>query len=579
MSIALYGIGIGGGIAIGRAHLVSHTTADVSHYFLESADIPAELQRFDDAIRTTRKELEMLWGSIPENAPAELGAFLSLHIMLLNDAALSREPRKIIQAERCNAEWALKQQADQLIAQFEEIEEAYLRERKHDVMQVVERIFKNLAGQSSAPPLPSSLIDDAILVAHDLSPADMVYFKDASYAAFVTDVGGATSHTAILARSLDLPSVIATHSARHLIHEDELMIVDGQQGVVIVNPDETVLAEYRRRQRAWRAARNKLASLKKTNAQTQDGTPIELLANIELPKDVADVVESGAMGVGLFRSEFLFLGRDTLPDEQEQYDAYRHVAEQLNGRPVTIRTMDLGADKNPKWSIHGTGDNPALGLCGIRLCLAEPQLFRTQLRAILRASAHGQVRILFPMINGITDLKQALAQLDAAKQELREEGVSFDEKIAVGAMIEVPSAALTVNMLAKHVNFLSIGTNDLIQYTLAIDRNDDAVSHLYDPTHPAVLYLLTHTLKTAAKFGLPVSVCGEMAGDSRMTRLLLGMGLRRFSMHPANLLSVKQVVLDTHLDPTVAQTAKILRASDPEKIADLLTQLNTPRAA
>lgn len=306
MSIALYGIGIGGGIAIGRAHLVSHTTADVSHYFLESADIPAELQRFDDAIRTTRKELEMLWGSIPENAPAELGAFLSLHIMLLNDAALSREPRKIIQAERCNAEWALKQQADQLIAQFEEIEEAYLRERKHDVMQVVERIFKNLAGQSSAPPLPSSLIDDAILVAHDLSPADMVYFKDASYAAFVTDVGGATSHTAILARSLDLPSVIATHSARHLIHEDELMIVDGQQGVVIVNPDETVLAEYRRRQRAWRAARNKLASLKKTNAQTQDGTPIELLANIELPKDVADVVESGAMGVGLFRSEFLF---------------------------------------------------------------------------------------------------------------------------------------------------------------------------------------------------------------------------------------------------------------------------------
>ncbi|WP_022652433.1 phosphoenolpyruvate--protein phosphotransferase [Aquaspirillum serpens] len=579
MSIALYGIGIGGGIAIGRAHLVSHTTADVSHYFLESADIRAELQRFDDAIRTTRKELEMLWGSIPENAPAELGAFLSLHIMLLNDAALSREPRKIIQAERCNAEWALKQQADQLIAQFEEIEEAYLRERKHDVMQVVERIFKNLAGQSSAPPLPSSLIDDAILVAHDLSPADMVYFKDASYAAFVTDVGGATSHTAILARSLDLPSVIATHSARHLIHEDELMIVDGQQGVVIVNPDETVLAEYRRRQRAWRAARNKLASLKKTNAQTQDGTPIELLANIELPKDVAEVVESGAMGVGLFRSEFLFLGRDTLPDEQEQYEAYRHVAEQLNGRPVTIRTMDLGADKNPKWSIHGTGDNPALGLCGIRLCLAEPQLFRTQLRAILRASAHGQVRILFPMINGITDLKQALAQLDTAKQELREEGVSFDEKIAVGAMIEVPSAALTVNMLAKHVNFLSIGTNDLIQYTLAIDRNDDAVSHLYDPTHPAVLYLLTHTLKTAAKFGLPVSVCGEMAGDSKMTRLLLGMGLRRFSMHPANLLSVKQIVLDTHLDPTVAQTAKILRASDPEKIADLLTQLNTPRAA
>ncbi|MGE8355665.1 MAG: phosphoenolpyruvate-utilizing N-terminal domain-containing protein, partial [Microvirgula sp.] len=290
MSIVLHGIGIGGGIAIGRAHLISHSSIDVVHYQLEPGEVPGELARFDEAIRTTRKELEMLWGSIPENAPAELGAFLSLHIMLLNDAALSREPRVVIEREQCNAEWALKQQADALIEQFNEIEESYLRERKQDVMQVVERIYKNLAGANGELPEADDLIDDAILIAHDLSPADMVYFKDSNYAAFVTEVGGATSHTAILARSLDLPSIIATHTARQLINEDELVIVDGIQGVIIVSPDDMVLTEYRRRLRSWRVAKSKLASIKKSNAQTQDGTPIELVANIELPQDVDDVL-------------------------------------------------------------------------------------------------------------------------------------------------------------------------------------------------------------------------------------------------------------------------------------------------
>lgn len=574
MSISLHGIGIGGGIAIGRAHLLSQSAIDVVHYTLESHELPAEKQRFEKAIRNTRKELEMLWGGIPENAPAELGAFLSLHIMLLNDATLSRAPLKTIDALSCNAEWALKTQADALVAQFEEIEEQYLRERKHDVIQVVERVFKNLSGQNSALPVVDPLTEEAILVAHDLSPADMVYFKDSNYAAFVTDVGGATSHTAILARSLDLPSVIATHNARELISEDEMIIVDGVQGVVIVSPDESVLAEYRRRQRNWREARRKLAGIKKANAKTQDGTPIELVANIELPQDIEDVQESGAVGIGLFRSEFLFLGRDTLPSEDEQFEAYRTVAAGMNGLPVTIRTMDLGADKNPKWSIHGVSDNPALGLCGMRLCLAEPLLFRSQLRALLRASHEGKVRILFPMINGVTDLKQALAQLDLAKAELRVEGIPFDEKVEVGAMIEIPSAALVISTLARYVDFFAVGTNDLIQYTLAIDRNDDAVSHLYDPTHPAVLYLLLHAFKTAAKGGLSISVCGEMAGDVRMTRLLLGMGLRKFSMHPANLLSVKQVVLNTNLDRIATLTSRILRADDPDKIHDLLQQLN-----
>ncbi|MDC7712562.1 phosphoenolpyruvate--protein phosphotransferase [Vogesella sp. LYT5W] len=574
MSIVLHGVPIGGGIAIGRAHLLSQSMDDVVHYSIDDHEIAAEQQRFDQAVRATRKQLEMLWGSIPENAPAELGAFLSLHIMLLSDVTLTRDPRELIASLRCNAEWALKQQCDTLIEQFDAIEEDYLRERKHDVLQVVERVFKNLGGHTTELQLSEGLDGDAILVAHDLSPADMVYFKDSSVAAFVTDVGGATSHTAILGRSLDLPSVIALHHARELVREDELIIVDGQQGVLLINPEPTVLAEYRRRQRACVEARRKLSSIRNTDAITGDGTPIELLANIELPQDAANVLDAGAVGVGLFRSEFLFLGRDNLPSEDEQFEAYRMVAELTGGAPVTVRTMDLGADKSPRWLNHQLAENPALGLTGIRLCLAEPLMFRAQLRALLRASAFGKVRILFPMINSLGELKQSLTQLEYAKAELRAEGIAFAEAVEVGAMIEIPSAALVVGSFIKHVDFLSIGTNDLIQYTLAIDRNDDSVSHLYDPIHPAVLKLISYTIKTASKAGVPVSVCGEMAGDARLTRLLLGMGLRRFSMHPANLLDVKQQVLSSHLDEVGPFVARMLRSEDPDRIADLLQQLN-----
>ncbi|OBU87069.1 phosphoenolpyruvate--protein phosphotransferase [Chromobacterium subtsugae] len=574
MSIILHGVAIGGGIAIGRAHLISRSMDDVAHYLLEEGEIPAEKARFDEAVRATRKELEMLWGSIPENAPAELGAFLSLHIMLLGDVTISREPREIIEKQHCNAEWALKLQCDHLIEQFDAIEEDYLRERKNDVLQVVERIFKNLDGDAPQLPAQEDLVDDHILVAHDLSPADMVYFKDSNFAAFITDVGGATSHTAILGRSLDLPSVIALHHGRELIREDEMIIVDGLQGVVIINPDTLVLNEYRRRQRAWRGARRKLSSIRKSSAVTRDGSVIELLANIERPQDVDDVRESGAVGVGLFRSEFLFLGRDTLPTEDEQFEAYRHVAVALKGMPVTIRTMDLGADKSPKWLGHDQADNPALGLTGIRLCLAEPLMFRAQLRALLRASAYGRIRVLFPMVNSLPELRQALAQFEYAKSELRDEGIGYAEDIEVGAMIEIPSAALVAGSFTKLVDFLSVGTNDLIQYTLAIDRNDDTVSHLYDPIHPAVLKLILHTIKCGIKANVPVSVCGEMAGDAKLTRLLLGMGLRKFSMHPANLLSVKQQVLTTHLDEIASITTRMLRSEDPDKIADLLQLLN-----
>ncbi|MBZ0094856.1 MAG: phosphoenolpyruvate--protein phosphotransferase, partial [Sulfuricella sp.] len=393
------------------------------------------------------------------------------------------------------------------------------------------------------------------------------------FAAFITDVGGATSHTAIVARSLNIPSIVALHHARQLIRENELLIVDGQQGVVIVNPDKQILAEYKLRQSQWEIEKQKLKRLKSTAATTLDGTAVELYANIELPQDIPQVKASGATGIGLFRSEFLFLNRDDLPDEEEQFAAYRKVAQDMKGLPVTIRTLDLGADKQLRFADR-SGDNPALGLRAIRLCLAEPQMFHTQLRAILRASHYGKVYLLIPMLCSLSELRQTLHLIGHAKQELAAEGVPFDTRIPVGGMIEIPAAALAVQAFAKHLDFLSIGTNDLIQYTLAIDRTDDTVAHLYDPLHPAVLQLVAMTIAAADKAGIPVSVCGEMAGDASLTRLLLGLGLRQFSMHPAHLLTVKQQILKSDLPYITSVAQKMLKTHEPEKLHQLLARLN-----
>jgi len=434
-------------------------------------------------------------------------------------------------------------------------------------------VIKALLGHSSHVPPPVSAEVGRILVAHDLSPADMMLFKQQPFAAFITDVGGATSHTAIVARSLNIPSIVALHHARQLIRENELIIVDGQQGVVIVNPDKQILAEYKLRQSQWEIERQKLKRLKSTAATTLDGTAVELHANIELPQDIPQVKASGATGIGLFRSEFLFLNRDDLPDEEEQFAAYRKVAQDMRGLPVTIRTLDLGADKQLRFADR-SGDNPALGLRAIRLCLSEPQMFHTQLRAILRASHYGKVHLLIPMLCSLSELRQTLHLIGHAKQELAAEGVPFDTRIPVGGMIEIPAAALSVQAFAKHLDFLSIGTNDLIQYTLAIDRTDDTVAHLYDPLHPAVLQLVAMTIAAADKAGIPVSVCGEMAGDASLTRLLLGFGLRQFSMHPAHVLTVKQQILKSDLPYITAVAQKMLKAHEPEKLRQLLARLN-----
>ena len=578
-SFTLHGISVSRGIAIGRAHLLAPAALEVKHYLIQQEQMEAEVERLQNAIRTVHKELQTIWSDLPQDAPAEIGAFIDVHVLILSDPMLSEAPLDIIRTRYYNAEWALVTQIEELSAQFDEVEDPYLRERKADIQQVGERVLKVLTGTASQlPDLKSNEEKTAhmIVVAHDISPADMLQFRDRSFAGFVTDVGGQNSHTAIVARSLDIPAAVGMANASTLIAQDDWVIIDGDAGVVIVDPSPLVLEQYRERQARLSRDRKKLGKLKKTPAITIDGTEIQLLANIELPDDCVTALESGANGVGLFRSEFLFMGRtgyhNKLPTEDEQFESYRKAVVAMKGRPVTIRTLDIGADK-PLDVAEQTALNPALGLRAIRYCLAEPQMFLMQLRAILRASAFGTIRLLVPMLSHVFEIDQTLAMIAQAKSQLREANKKFDEAIQVGAMIEIPAAALTLPLFIKRLDFLSIGTNDLIQYTLAIDRVDHEVAHLYNPLHPAILYLLSNTIAMGAKYDVPVAVCGEMAGDTRLTRLLLGMGLREFSMHPSQLLPVKQEVLKSDLRLLEPQTRKILRAMEPAAIAEGVAQL------
>jgi phosphotransferase system enzyme I (PtsI) len=575
-SFTLHGIPVSRGIAIGRAHRLAPAALDVKHYLVGEEQVEAEVARLQHALSQVHRELQTLWNELPKDAPAELGAFIDVHVLILSDPLVSEAPLDIIRSRHYNAEWALLTQIDELSGQFDEIEDPYLRERKADIQQVAERLLKVLMG--SEPLLPKIAGTDdyqaaMIVIAHDVSPADMLQFRDRSFIGFVTDVGGQNSHTAIVARSLDIPAAVGMSLASTLIEQDDWVIIDGDAGVVIVNPSTLVLEQYRERQNALQRARKKLNKLKKTPAVTRCGTPVTLLANIELPDDCPFALDSGAVGVGLFRSEFLFMGRaHRIPSEDEQFEAYRKTVLAMKGRPVTIRTLDIGADKPLDQSEH-TALNPALGLRAIRYCLAEPQIFLTQLRAILRASAYGKVRILIPMLAHAFEIDQSLAMIAQAKASLREANIKFDEHVEVGAMIEIPAAALALPMFVRRMDFLSIGTNDLIQYTLAIDRVDYEVAHLYNPLHPAVLQLIAMTITAGQKAGIDVAVCGEMAGDIKLTRLLLGMGLREFSMHPAQLLSVKQVILNSDLGQILPQTRKILRSMEPNVIAEAVEQL------
>ncbi len=574
MAFTLHGLPVSSGIAIGHVHLVSHALLEVNHYHVAERYIREELDRLDDALATVQGELVGLKASATSGqSHSEVGAFVDLQMMMLADPMLVDTARRHIEERRCNAEWALVQQMEHLVEQFDQIEDPYLRERKADVVQVVERLVKVLLGHPGH--LPPKRRDGlgTIVVAHDLSPADTIGFRDHNIAGFVTDVGGPTSHTAIVARSLSIPAVVGLLHIRHLVEEDELLIIDGTRGVVIVAPDEKVVDEYRLRRTELELERTKLNRLKDTPATTLDGEEVKLLANIEGPKDIGQIRAINADGVGLYRTEFLFIGRDTLPDEEEQYEAYKAVLKAMPGKPVTIRTFDVGADKALKNPGIRFEPNPALGLRAVRYSLSEPKMFLTQLRALLRASVHGQLKIMIPMLAHAKEIDQCLALIDRARAELRANGQKFDEQVDIGAMIEVPAAAMALGMFIRRVSFLSIGTNDLIQYTLAIDRSDEAVVHLYDPLHPAVLKLIGGTIQAGARYGLPVSVCGEMAGDPNYTLLLLGMGLRHFSMHPANILEIKQQVLRADVGDLAPKVQRILKMDEQSKIREAVARL------
>jgi len=578
-SFTLHGIPVSRGIAIGRAHLLRPAARDVKHYLVAEEKVEAEVARLTHAINAVNQELQAVRRDLPPDAPSELAAFIDVHALILADPIIAEHPLKIIRSRHYNAEWALLTQIDELSAQFDEIEDDYLRERKNDILQVGERILKRLTGSAGSLPAPSpsdGTSAQMIIVAHDISPADMLQFRDRTFVGFVTDLGGQNSHTAIVARSLDIPAAVGMANASALIAEDDWLIIDGDAGIVIVDPAPIVLDQYRDSQNQLIRERKKLGKLRKTPAVTRDGTHIHLLANIELPEDCGGALDAGAVGVGLFRSEFLFMGRTghaaKLPSEDEQFESYRKAVIAMKGRPVTIRTLDVGADK-PLDKDEETALNPALGLRAIRYCLAEPQMFLTQLRAILRASAYGPINLLIPMLAHAFEIDQTLLLIAQAKTQLRDAKKKFDTQIPVGAMIEIPAAALTLPLFIKRLNFLSIGTNDLIQYTLAIDRVDHEVAHLYNPLHPAVLQLLAMTISAGAKAGVPVAVCGEIAGDIKLTRLLLGLGLREFSMHPAQLLSVKQEILNSDIALLEPHVKRILRNYEPAAIAEAVERL------
>ena len=584
MTFAIHGLAVSRGIAIGRAVVVASSRMEVVHYFIRPDQVETEIARARSARNAVIEELRRLQEEMPKDAPGELDALLDVHLMLLQDQALAEAIRNWISERLYNAEWALTTQLEIISRQFDEMDDEYLRERKADLEQVVERILRHMKGAPNpiSPPMApagvkgqspleqeGSTETPLVLVAQDLSPADMLQFKSKVFAGFITAVGGKTSHTAIVARSMDIPAVVGARAASQLIRQDDWVIIDGNEGVVIVDPTPIILAEYGFRQRQNELERERLSRLRYTPSLTMDGQKVELLANIEQPSDGAAAVRAGAVGVGLFRTEFLFMGRSgNLPGEEEQYRAYREIIDGMQGMPVTIRTLDVGADKPlDKAQPKDYYLNPALGLRAIRWSLADPAMFRTQLRAILRAAAHGKVKLLFPMLAHRSEIEQTLAQLRQAQSELDARGVAYGP-VKLGAMIEIPAAALTVRSFLKYFDFLSIGTNDLIQYTLAIDRADEAVAHLYDPMHPAVLRLVAEVIEASNAAGKEICVCGEMAGDISMTRLLLGLGLRSFYMHPAQILAVKQEILRADACKLAPWAQEVMDSDFPAKLLE-----------
>tara|TARA_R110002072_G_scaffold21902_3_gene77125 strand:- start:522 stop:2270 length:1749 start_codon:yes stop_codon:yes gene_type:complete len=579
MTISIQGVSVSRGIAIGQIHIVQHDQLDVRKYNIRNSQLEDELSRFNNAIAEARQQLRAIRDHIPVSTSVDISAFIDTHLLMLEDITLTEEPKRIIKERLCNAEWALKLQRDALVNVFNEMADAYLSTRRDDVDHVVNRILRVLLKQKPLlHEVPDDHLKNRIIMADDLTPADTVLMQHYGIAAFATEFGGPTSHTAILARSLGIPAVVGLHSARRFVRNDDLVIIDGSTGMLLVDPDKSTKSYYEKRQREVKRYYSSLGKLKNASTESIDGIPITLTANIELPKDFETVRDVGAKGVGLYRTEFLYMNREAPPDEEEHFETYLNVLKALRGLPLTIRTLDLGADKQ----VDGAGSqigqvrsNPALGLRAIRLCLKEPELFRPQLRAILRASAHGPVKIMIPMLTNIQEMQQVLQMIEDIKSDLDNQSIDYDTDIKVGGMIEVPAAAICADIFAKKLDFLSIGTNDLIQYTMAIDRVNDEVNYLYDPLHPAVLRLIETTIKAGEKANIPVSMCGEMAGEKEHTQLLLGLGLREFSVHTASLLEIKKIINNTNIDKLSSLVKEVRNTSCGAEVNLLLQRLNT----
>jgi phosphotransferase system enzyme I (PtsI) len=568
VSLALSGIGVSRGIAIGRAHVLLRGSIEVLESVLPEDLIENEVERFLQAVHSARLQLESLRERIPPGTRADIAAFIDTHRLMLDDATLVKTPVELIRERGCNAEWALKLQRDAVVEVFDRMDDPYLRTRRDEVDHVINRILRILLDTvGNEPHSDSDTLEQSIILADNLSPAETVLLDHQGN-------GGPLSHTAILARSMQIPAIVGVHSLQQYIRDGETVILDGVQGVLIAGPDAATLEHYRERQQQEQQRRLDLGRLADTPAVTLDAVPITLMANIELPEDIQVVSQASAGGVGLYRTEYLFMNRAEPPGEEEQYEVYMSVIEALGGRPLTIRTLDMGADKQiGGGSTHGC-NNPALGLRAIRLCLKDLSLFRPQLRAILRASAHGPVRMMIPMLSNTYELHQALSLVNESRNALQRESHAFAPDLPIGGMIEVPAAALSAVDFARHLDFLSIGTNDLIQYTLAIDRVDDEVTYLYDPLHPAVLKLIRMTIEAGRAAGIPVAMCGEMAGDPRYTRLLLGMGLREFSMHHTALQEVKNVINRSTIGTLEPLVSELLDNTEPGRIPGRVDSLN-----
>lgn len=575
--LSLFGSGIGRGIAIGPAYVLRNSDIETPQTTLKKAHIAKEVKRFRAAILKTEKQYKTILKQLPKDAPKESAAFVNAHMMMLQDPLLVNESIKRIKRDLINAEYALKQQSASLIKVFEQMQDTYLRNKKEDVQHITNRVLRNLLGivSHTLDQFNQEDLSGKILISKDLTPAETMFVKERRIGAFVTDLGSQISHTAIVARSLSMPAVVGLHGSSKYINDNDLLIVDGMRGIIIIEPSEKVLKEYKSIQRKIREREKALNTLRQKRSKTLDGQSINLLANIEGAGEVKAVKHVNAAGIGLYRTEYLFMNRETAPTEAEQFRAYKRICTSMN-KPVVIRTLDIGGDKQLEFRYpeKASSESP-LGLRAVRLCLNNMDLFKPQLRAILRASAFGKISIMVPMFSSFDEINQVLNIIKQTKSELKQEGIAFDSRIRVGGMIEVPAAAIMADIFAQKLDFLSIGTNDLIQYTLAIDRVDDAVNYLYDPIHPAVLQLIRRVINAGEKANIPVSLCGEMAGNPDYTRLLLGLGLKHFSMDATYLLSVKETILKTDASKLKYQVSQVLNAENPSQARDRLTKLNS----